>query len=347
MNKVGVGIIGCGNISGIYIENIQASPQLELVGVADINLERARSVAERTGTAALTVDEMLANPAVGIIVNLTVPKAHYEVASAIVTAGKSVYIEKPLSNTRADGKELLAQAKANGVLVGCAPDTFLGHGIQTAKRVISSGRLGKVVGVSANMMCHGHESWHPAPEFYYEVGGGPLFDMGPYYLTALVELLGPVRRVQGSARVSFAQRVITSEPQKGKVIEVETPTHIAGILDFASGAVGQITMSFDVWRHDMPHIEIYGEEGTMRVPDPNGFGGDVVLTQGVGDFEVVQDDGTEPKQNARGIGVEFMASGQHRATGALAYHVLDVMQAVLEATDQGVSISIDSDPFHR
>lgn len=345
MNKVGVGIIGCGNISGIYIENIQKSPQLALVGVSDIDPDRARSVAERAGTRAFSVAELLAKPEVGIVVNLTVPKAHFEVASAVIEAGKSVYNEKPLANTRADGKALLDHAKAQGVLVGCAPDTFLGRGIQTARRVITSGQLGQVVGASAFMMCHGHESWHPSPEFYYEVGGGPLFDMGPYYLTALVELLGPVRRVQGSARTSFAQRIITSEPKKGKVIEVGTSTHIAGVLDFASGAICQLTMSFDVWQHDMPHIEVYGSEGTMRVPDPNGFGGQVLLTKHGGEFEVVHDDGTEPEHNARGLGVEFMASGAHRATGALAYHVLDVMQAVLESSDQGTSIVIDSDPY--
>ncbi len=348
MKTVKVGIVGCGNISGIYFSNIQKYKPVEVVATADLDIERAKKAAEQYGVAkACCVEELLADPEIEIVLNLTVPKAHYSVALAAVKAGKHVYNEKPLTVERAEGEELVSLAQSNGLLVGCAPDTFLGGGLQTCRKVIEDGIIGKPIGANAFMLCHGHESWHPSPEFYYEVGGGPMFDMGPYYLTALVSLLGPVCRVSGSARASFETRTITSEPKKGKVIPVETPTHIVGVLDFEEGAIGQITTSFDVWHSTLPCIEVYGTEGSMMVPDPNGFGGSVkVRKPGEPEWKEVELSHGYA-ENSRGLGVMDMAyairTGRpHRASGELAFHVLDIMHAVHSASKTGSYVELTS-----
>lgn len=345
-----VGIIGCGNISGIYLERSKIFPCLKVVACADLDLERARARAAEYGIPrACPVDEMLADKSIDIILNLTVPKAHAAVALRALQAGKHVYNEKPLAVTRADARKMLALARKKGLRIGCAPDTFLGAGIQTGKQAIDAGRIGRPIGATAFMLCHGHESWHPSPEFYYEKGGGPMFDMGPYYLTALVALLGPVRRVTASAGISFPQRTIASEPKKGKKITVETPTHIAGVLDFARGAIGTIVTSFDVWhaQHGAPLIEIYGTEGTLVLPDPNGFGGPVWLRRaGASEWrEVPLVKGFA--ENTRSLGLADMALGiakhkPHRASGELAYHVLDIMQSFLDASRSGKHIILKS-----
>ncbi|HXI17430.1 MAG TPA: Gfo/Idh/MocA family oxidoreductase, partial [Chloroflexota bacterium] len=257
-DKVKVGIIGCGVISGIYLKNLPAFELVDVVACADLVLERAQARAQEFGIVkACLPDELLADPEVNLVVNLTIPKAHALVALAAVDAGKSVYNEKPLAVQREEGEELLRRAKARGVLVGGAPDTFLGGGIQTCRKLIDDGAIGEPVAATAFMAGHGHEHWHPDPAFYYQPGGGPMFDMGPYYLTALISLIGPVRRVAGSARVTFPERIITSKPKAGETIRVETPTHVAGTLDFASGAVGTVITSFDVWAHSLPRVEIY------------------------------------------------------------------------------------------
>lgn len=349
MDKVKVGVIGCGNICGIYFSNMcDTFDVLDVVACADLVMDRAEAVAaERDGVRAVSVDELLADPEISIVVNLTVPKAHGEVAMRAVDAGKSVYNEKPLTVTREDGKRLLDAASAKGVLVGGAPDTFMGAGIQTSRKVIDDGVIGRPVAATAFMMCAGHESWHPDPEFYYEVGGGPMLDMGPYYITALVNLLGAVRRVTGSTQISFPERTITSEKKNGKVIKVETPTHLAGVVDFVDGAVATIITSFDVQSHGLPCIEVYGSEGSMRVPDPNMFGGPVlVCKQGEADWSEFPLSQAYP-ENSRGIGVADMAcailSGRdHRANGQLTYHVLDVMHAFRDASDGGRHVEIAS-----
>jgi predicted dehydrogenase len=249
MKKVKVGIIGCGNISGIYLKNCtQTFEILEVAACADLIHERAQAQAREYGVPkACSVEELLQDPKIEIVLNLTTPKAHYEVSKAALEAGKHVYVEKPLAVAREDGQAILELAKSKNLLVGCAPDTFLGAGLQTCRKLIDDGWIGEPVAATAFMTCHGHESWHPDPEFYYEIGGGPMLDMGPYYLTALISLLGPVDRVTGSSRITFPERTITSQPKYGKQIKVETPTHIAGVIDFASGAVGTIITSFDVW----------------------------------------------------------------------------------------------------
>ena len=348
MKKTKVGIIGCGNISPAYLRQCPLFDILEITAVSDLMMERAKARAEEFNVPrAITVDELLADKEIEIVINITIPKAHAEVAMAVVQAGKSVWNEKPLTVTREDGKKLLDAAKAKGVLVGCAPDTFLGAGGQTSRKLIDDGWIGTPIGATAFMMCPGHESWHPDPEFYYKVGGGPMFDMGPYYLTALVNLLGPVNRVTGSTRVSSPERLITSQPKFGTKIQVDVPTHVAGLLDFAAGPVGTIITSFDVHASVLPRIEIYGTQGTLSVPDPNGTGGPVLLRRpGMSDWVEI------PLSHSyagisRSTGIADMAyalrSGRpHRASGALAYHVLDIMHAIHDSSNEGKHIQLTS-----
>ncbi len=346
--KTKVGVIGCGNISSNYIRNSRQYESFEFSAFADLDLERAKAKAEEYGNNAIgcTVDEIMADPEIKIILNLTIPKAHFSVAKAALEAGKHVYNEKPLTITRAEGEELRALAAAKGLRIGGAPDTFLGAGIQTCRKIIEDGLIGEPVGATAFMMCHGHESWHPDPEFYYEVGGGPMFDMGPYYLTALVNLLGPVNSVMGSTRISFPERTITSEKKFGKKVTVEVPTHVVGLLNFANGAVGTIITSFDVWAHHMPCIEIYGSKGSLIVPDPNGFEGEVQLwTEETKEWQVVPllED---RKFTGRSLGVADMAyaiqnSREHRANGNLTFHVLDIMHALHDSSDTHRAVKLD------
>jgi predicted dehydrogenase len=336
-----VGVIGCGNISGIYFKNGKLFRNLDVVACADLDLDRARAKAEEYEIPkACTVEELLADPAIEVVINLTVPKAHAPVCLAALEAGKHVYVEKPLAIHREEGRKVLEVARAKGLRVGCAPDTFLGGGLQTCRKLIDDGWIGQPVAATAFMLCPGHESWHPDPAFYYEVGGGPMFDMGPYYLTALVSLLGPVQRLTASARITYPERTITSKPKYGQKVTVETPTHIAGVMDFASGAVATLVTSFDVWCGEVPRIEIYGTQGSLSVPDPNTFGGPVrVRRMGAKEWsEVPLTHGFA--ENSRGIGVADMAAAiqsdrPHRASGDLAYHVLDLMQGFLDASEQG------------
>jgi predicted dehydrogenase len=301
------------------------------------------------------VEALLADPTIQIVVNLTIPKAHAEVNLAAIAAGKHVYCEKPLAITRADGQKTLAAAREQGVRVGCAPDTFLGGGIQTCRKLIDDGMIGEPVAATAFMTCHGHEGWHPDPAFYYQPGGGPMLDMGPYYLTALVNLIGPIQRVTGSARISFPERQITSQPKYGMRIKVNTATHVAGVVDFGKGAVGTIITSFDVWAANLPRIEIYGAEGSLSVPDPNRFDGLVRLHLADASRWSRQADArewseipvTHSTEVGRGIGVADMAYAlaygrPHRASGDLAYHVLDVMCAFEDASRRGRHIDIES-----
>lgn len=348
MKKTKVGVIGCGNISGIYLEVGQTFQILEIAAVADLIPERAQAQAAKYGIPhACSVEELLADPEIKIIINLTIPNAHAEVGQKVVDAGKSVYNEKPLTITRTDAQRLLATAKTNGVRVGGAPDTFLGGGLQTCRKIIDDGWIGEPIAATAFMLCHGHESWHPAPEFYYQVGGGPMFDMGPYYLTALVSLMGPVKSVSGSTRITFPERLITSQPKFGTKVQVEVPTHVAGLLNFASGAIGTIVTSFDVWTSETPLIEIYGTRGSLSVPDPNGFGGPVRLRLANSKEwnEIPLSHGYT--RNSRSIGVADMAYGlrsgrPHRASGEMAYHVLDIMHAVHDAANSGKRVDLES-----
>ena len=348
MSKTKIGIIGTGNISSKYIEVCQSLALLDLVACADLNVEKARQMAEKTGIRqACSVDELLADDQIQIVLNLTPPAAHAQVALAALAAGKSVYNEKPLALGREDAQMMMEMARSGGLRIGCAPDTFLGAGLQTCRKLIDEGAIGMPVAATAFMLCHGHESWHPDPEFYYQAGGGPMFDMGPYYLTALVSLLGPVTRAAGSDRASFPERVIGSLPKKGQKITVEVPTHVTGLLDFASGAIGTMITSFDAWGHSLPHMEIYGSEGTLSLPDPNTFGGPVRLwragDKGWEDISLVPG----YPDNSRGLGVADMAEAMqtgraHRANDRLAYHVLDIMHAFHVSSVGGMHVRLAS-----
>ena len=341
-----IGIIGCGNISNAYFNACKRFSAIRVASCADLDVARARAKATEHGIAtAYSVDELLKDPAVAIVVNLTIPGAHAEVELRAIASGKHVYSEKPFGLTRAEGTKVVSEAKLKKVRVGCAPDTILGGGTQTCRKLIDEGAIGRPVAFSANMLCAGHESWHPSPEFYYQKGGGPMFDMGPYYLHSLITLLGPVKRVTGSTRITFPERTITSQPKHGTKVTVEVPTHVVGILEFASGAVGTLTTSFDVKAHHLPCIEIFGSEGSLAVPDPNSFGGPVRI-KAAGDKDWREVALTHPyPDNERGLGVADMAtaiaSGRaHRANDQIAMHALDVMQAIHEASDGGRHITL-------
>jgi predicted dehydrogenase len=347
-SKVRVGVVGCGNISSTYLRVGPTFEALEFVACADMVEERARArAAEFNIPKAYGVADLLADPDVELVLNLTTPQAHAEIGMAALNAGKHVYNEKPLAVSRADGRRLVELARERGLLLGAAPDTFMGAGIQTVRKLIDDGAIGAPVAATAFMTNHGHESWHPDPAFYYQAGGGPMFDMGPYYLTALVSLLGPVRRVSGSARASFPERTITSKPKFGTTIAVEVPTHVTGVLDFAAGAVGTIITSFDIWAANLPRIEIYGAEGTLSVPDPNTFGGPVqIYTAAERAWREVPLTHSYA-ENSRSLGVADMAyalrSGRpHRASGDLAFHILDIMHAFHESSEQGRYVELAS-----
>ena len=342
MARTGIGIIGCGKISGIYLENlIRKLGNTSVVACADLLAERAQAAAAEYKVAkACTVDELLRDPGVEIVLNLTMPKVHAEVSLAALAAGKHVYLEKPLAVSRAEGARVLDAARRQRWRLGGAPDTFLGGGIQTCRKLIDDGWIGQPIGATAFMTTPGHERWHPDPEFHYKPGGGPMLDMGPYYLTALVTLLGPIARVTGSAKATYDERTITSEPKYGQKIKVEVPTHVAGVLDFASGAVGMILTTFDVWGAHLPWIEVYGTTGSLSVPDPNTFGGPILLLRKNEKewHEVPLAFGYA--ENSRGLGVADMADAiatgrPHRASGELMYHVLDVMEGLHDASESG------------
>ncbi|UOF88707.1 Gfo/Idh/MocA family oxidoreductase [Fodinisporobacter ferrooxydans] len=341
MKRMKVGIIGCGNISTIYLKNCKQFSVLDVVACADIDLDRARAKADEFGLQKpYTVEQILADPEIEIIINLTIPQVHAEVSLAVLEAGKHVYVEKPLAVALEDGRNVLELAKRKGLRVGSAPDTVLGGGIQTCRKLIDEGWIGKPVAATAFMTNHGHERWHPDPEFFYQVGGGPMFDMGPYYLSTLVNLIGPATRVTGSAQITFPERTITSEKKFGQKIPVEVPTHVAGVIDFADGAVGTIITSFDIWHAELPRIEVYGTEGTLSVPDPNTFGGPVrIRRQGAGQFDEIPLT-HEFTENSRGLGVADLAFAilnqrPHRASGELAYHVLEMMHGFHIASKAG------------
>lgn len=346
--KARIGVIGAGVISGIYLEAPQKFNILENAAIADIDMSRARAKAEQYGVPkACTVEELLADPDIDIVINLTIPAVHAQVSQAALEAGKSVYSEKPLATNRDDAAKLLKVAAEKGLRVGCAPDTFLGAGLQTCRKLIDDGWIGQPLAANAFMLSAGPERWHPDPEFFFQPGAGPLFDMGPYYLTALVNLLGPISRVTGSAQSVRTERTIGSQPKFGTKIQVNTPTHVAGVLDFEGGIVANLNTSFDVWHHGLPPIEIYGTEGTLAVPDPNTFGGPVKLRRaGSENWNEIPLSFNYPA-NSRGVGVADMAyaiqSGRkHRASGDLAFHVLDVMQSILEASKEEKHIHLSS-----
>lgn len=346
---IGIGIIGCGNISQAYFKGAATFEVLRVVACADLNMDVAQAKATENGCKAQTVKALLANKDVDLVVNLTVPAVHAEVSIAALNAGKHVHCEKPLAVKLEDGKAVMDLAKEKGLLVGCAPDTFMGAGLQTCRKIVDDGWIGRVVGGTAFMLSRGPESWHPNPSFFYQIGAGPLFDMGPYYLTALVHLLGPIKQVSAITSRAFDTRIATCKAQFGLSIPVELPTHYSASLEFHSGATITVGISFDVCKHGHSPIELYGTEGSLKVPDPNTFGGPVDLfTRTQGDWQP-QAFSHPYADNMRGMGAADMAYAilgkrKHRASGDLAYHVLEVMHAFERSSNARKHISIQSKP---
>lgn len=354
MKRIGIGVIGCGTISDVYLTNIIHNlKNVELLACADMFMEKAEQAAAKYHTRACTVEELLAIEEIQIVLNLTIPAAHYDVNMQILQAGKHLYCEKPLTLHYEDAQKVMALASEKKLMAVSAPDTFLGAGLQTCRALLEQGTIGKPVGFTANMVCPGHELWHPNPGFYYQQGGGPMFDMGPYYLTALVTLLGPIRKIACLTAVGRSERNILGEQK-----QVEIPTHYAAIVEFQCGAVGNINMSFEVWESTLPCIEIYGTKGSMLVPDPNSFDGKVKvfdsnkLTQLL---EAVTEPhpaklrtmqakkstcqteqellfASEPGKNMRGLGVSDMAQALldgrcSRLSTELSLHVVEALNA--------------------
>jgi predicted dehydrogenase len=364
MKQLGIGVVGCGVISTIYMQNAASYGDLRLVACADLVDDHARSQAGKFGIRALSIAELMRDPEVDVVVNLTTPNAHFEVSHAALTTGKHVFSEKPLCAEAADGLRLVQEADRRGLKLGCAPDTFLGAGGRLARETVDSGKVGRILSGSCTLMSHGMEHWHPNPEFYFKRGGGPVLDMGPYYLAALCNLLGPIESVQALCSTGFAERVVTAEgAHKGERIAVETPTTLMALLHFVSGVDITFSMSWDVWRHGHPPIELYGTEGSLRVPDPNFFGGTVEITERGGEWQVLDSadrpygkpnwrspawPATAPdRANYRCLGVADLASSvlhgtPHRASGGFAAHVLEVMHAILEAGAHGSAVKIGS-----
>ena len=347
MDPVRIGLIGCGTISAAYLRAAATFDILHFVGCADIDPAASRRTEENFGVSAMSVDDLLARDDVEVILNLTIPAAHAEVNLAAIEAGKHAYCEKPFGLDVAQGQRVLDSADAAGLRVGCAPDTFLGGGHQTVRGLIDAGAVGTPVAGTAFMMGPGHERWHPNPAFYYEPGGGPLFDMGPYYLTALVHALGPVRRVAAITSRGRETRTIGSAPRRGESIDVEVDTHTAGTLEFASGVVVTVVMSFDVRLHSNRFIEIHGVDASLSAPDPNGFGGAVRVSNGRDWEERPLTHGYT--DNMRSIGLADMCVGirtgrDHRCNGRQAQHVLEIMASFGRSSDEGRHIVLESRP---
>lgn len=331
-----IGMVGVGKISDQYFDSFPSLPGLNLVAVADLDSERAAQVAARRGVESLSVDDLLADPRIDAVLNLTIPSAHVEIGMRALAAGKHVYGEKPLALAPDDAVGMLALAEADNLRVGSAPDTVLGTGVQTARSLLDDGRIGNPVGASAFWAAPGHELWHPAPQFYYQPGGGPLFDMGPYYLTALVTLLGPVVRVSGAVSRSTRSRTVATGPLQGHRIDVDVDTHVSAILEHASGVSSTVTVSFEIWQSRAPYIEIYGTGGTIAVPDPNFFSKPVELWTPDTREWTVTPVAAGYADAGRGYGLADMAHAidtgrPHRASGALAFHVLEIMHEVVRA----------------
>jgi predicted dehydrogenase len=361
--RAAIGIIGCGNISEAYLKLAPLFGNVQIVAVADIVPAYAKARAEQFGVRALSVNELLKDKGIEAVINLTIPEVHYEVTSSILSAGKHAYSEKPMALSAKKAAKLVKEADKRGLKLACAPDTFLGAGGQTARALIDKGTIGKVVGGTAYVMSHGMEHWHPNPGFFFRPGAGPVFDVGVYYITALVGLLGGVERVTAMATMGSPTRLVTAEgPMKGKKIKVTTPTNINAILAFASGAQVTLGASWDVWKHGHPNpIELYGSEGSMLVPDPNFFGGKIQYSSRGGDYVEVDTSetsfgkanwpqgGTQPptRANYRMLGVSDMidaarSNREPRCSGKLAAHVVEIMEAILASAESRSFVKIKS-----
>ncbi|MGJ4854912.1 Gfo/Idh/MocA family protein [Labrys sp. La1] len=359
MGKLGIGVIGCGNISMTYLRNAALFPGVELKACADISAEAAKVRAREYGIRALGVEELLGDDEIDLVLNLTIPAVHFEVSMAALAAGKHVFTEKPLAVTAAEGRRLVEEARRHKLAIGSAPDTFLGAAGRTARRLMEEGAIGRPTTGTAFMMTRGMEHWHPNPQFYYQPGGGPVLDMGPYYLTMLVNLLGPARQVAAMATTGQAERLITAPgPNQGTSFAVGTPTTLMALVEFAGGAIVNVGMSWDVFRHSNQPIELHGSQGSLSLPDPDTFGGTFALSR---KGEPWQDIDTAAmtygglnwpyaapdRANYRMLGVADLARSleegrRSRASGELALHVLEIMEGILEAARLGRTVSIEA-----
>lgn len=354
--NLGIGIIGCGNISSAYLKLTPLFKGLEVRTVADLNIETARARGAEFNVAAQTVDDLLANRDIDVVINLTIPEAHYPVSRQILRAGKHVYSEKPLVLTLEQGVELRDLAAAKGLSVGCAPDTFLGGSHQQARALIDEGKLGVISAGSAAIQGHGPESWHPNPEFFYLPGAGPIMDMGPYYIANLINLLGPVRRVGALTSSATPTRVIGSGERAGQEIPVKTPSNIRALLEFHSGATIGFDASWDVWSHKRTHFELYGTEGTLYVPDPNFFGGKLEMAGRDGVIAAVEPwdhpFGVANHQSHQGMVANYRTAGladmvasvlegrDARCSLERTLHGVDVMTACLKSGETGKFVTL-------
>ena len=356
-----VGIIGCGNISETYFECQNLFNNFNVVACADINIEAAKNSAEKYNVKAFSVDDILANDDIDIIINLTIPSAHKEIIMKSLNAGKHCFSEKPLAMNFNEGLEISELASSKNLYVGCAPDTFLGAAGQKARSLIEDKKIGDVVLGTFNLMSHGMEHWHPNPDFFFKPGAGPVFDVGVYYITQLVNLIGPIKSISSLSGTATPERTITSEPRNGEKIKVETPTTLMGTLEFHNNAKIQFFCSWDVWKHKHSTIELYGLEGSMIVPDPNFFSGDILISHKEEDWQVINNDkmllGIPNKTdnsgdkiaNYRGIGLSDMIDAishqrQSRCSLDLAVHVLEAMEGIIKSSDERVIYNMKTKP---
>ena len=348
--SMNVGIVGLGDISGIYLQNIvERYHQLKVVAVCDILYERALAVKEKYGIPAAyqNVEELVNDSAVEIVLNLTRPVDHFNVTMAALHAGKHVYTEKPLGVSFEEGKQMVAAAEAKGLYLGVSPDTFLGAGLQTCRSAIDAGLIGQPIGANARMINRGHESWHSNPDYYYQHGGGPLLDMGPYYITALVSLFGEVEKVSGFAKKTFQTRTITSQPRAGQTIQVDVPTWISANLQFKNGATAQLFTTFDVVYHQEATLELYGSETTIIAPNPDFFDGPVQIYDKEKEAYVQLDMPFDFDGNARGLGLADMAQAimegrPNRASAAQGLHVLEIMDKIGESAKLEKTLAVET-----
>ncbi len=354
-----LGVLGCGVISDTYLTRAAEFEGLEVVACADVDPKRAQAQASRYDVKALDPDALIASPDIDLVINLTPPTAHAAVGRAVLAAGKHLYAEKPLGVTLEEGRELVAAAAAAGRRIGCAPDTFLGGGHQHARRLVDQGTIGRPIAGTVTFTNHGMEDWQPDPTFFFQPGGGPVLDIGPYYVTALVNLIGPVRRVCAMAGRGFEERVVTAEPRYVERVPVAVQTHVAGVLEFACGALVSLTVSWDIWAESLYRLDLYGTEGSLLLPDPNFFGGATTVSRKGSAFEPVEPEGlayARPNRATRRgndvadyriIGVVDMARAiregrPHRCSGELALHVLEVLTALERSAMKGAAVTIET-----
>ena len=355
--KLRIGVVGCGSISLAYLRNAPIFHGVEITACADINPDAAARRAAEFGLRAMEVDALIADPDVDLVLNLTIPSAHFDISVQALSAGKHVFTEKPLAVKAEAGRTLVAAAASRGLALGSAPDTFLGAAGRLARRLMETGAIGRPVTGTAFMMGRGMEHWHPDPSFYYQPGAGPVMDMGPYYLTMLVNLMGPVRRVQAVATSGQSERLITAEgPKRGTRFAVGTPTSVLSLLEFDGGAAVTFGASWDVFRHSNHPIELHGTKGSLRLPDPDNFGGVVAVSDGGGDWDETDTStllygaanwpvDAPDRANYRMLGLADLARAviegrTPRASGDLALHVLEVMETILRAAETGTAQAV-------